>query len=209
MMWICKSLCCFLVLNTTAIALAQDTVKTYYDNGQIKSAGLMYNGMRQGCWQFYYPNQIANSEECYLNNQLHGKVKSYDFEGRIISIENYAYGLEQDSAFYYYPDGTLKRKGIFKDGLYAGAWLGYHENGGLSQSGAYNLGMPEGLWQFYDSEGLITHEGTYKEAKETGLWKIYNPKGYIHEEGEMYEGNRIGVWRQYNKKGKVVKTRLY
>jgi len=208
-MWICKSLFCLLVLGITDGLLAQDTVRTYYDNGQIKSEGLISKGMRQGCWYFYYPNQMPNSEEYYLNDELHGKVKSYDFEGRLVSIENYEYGLEQDSAFYYYPGGALKRKGIFKDGLYAGIWLGYHENGRLSQSGAYVLGMPDGLWRFYDSEGLLSHEGMYREAKETGLWKVYHPKGYIQEEGEMDEGNRIGVWRQYNKKGKVVKTRLY
>ncbi|MFW5700407.1 MAG: toxin-antitoxin system YwqK family antitoxin, partial [Cyclobacteriaceae bacterium] len=111
-------------------ALAQDTIRYYYQDGTLKSKGKVdQHGLKIGTWFFYYSNGVLNAQEHYSQNQLEGKVYNYYPDGKLKSVEVWQDDYQTDSAFYYHQDGGLDKYGIYKTGLYHGIWHFYYESG--------------------------------------------------------------------------------
>jgi antitoxin component YwqK of YwqJK toxin-antitoxin module len=182
---------------------AQEIEIHYYPNGAIKSKGEMKNGIKSGCWLFYYPDGGLSAEEHYLKDELHGNVKYYDQSQNLIAIENWQFGYQQDSSLYFYPDGQKEKEGLFDDGLYSGRWMFYNPDGSLKKIGYYAEGLPNGTWKFYNIHGVLIQEGAFKNGMEEGEWKFYSDEGRLEFIGSFHEGKKIGKWFRANRKGKL------
>ena len=53
---------------------AQEIDKTFYPDKNVRSEGVLINGIKSGQWKYYYPSGILSSEENYVNDQLSGLV---------------------------------------------------------------------------------------------------------------------------------------
>ena len=53
----------------------------------------------------------------------------------------------------YFPDGGIRSKAVYVDGLEEGPTEVFHENGMTYYTGQYHLGKPVGEWLFYDVKG--------------------------------------------------------
>ncbi len=53
----------------------------------------------------------------------------------------------------FYPNGTLKSKGKFKQGKLNGYWEWFRKDGTKLRSGSFNVGVQSGLWTTYDQSG--------------------------------------------------------
>jgi len=181
--------------------------KEYYQDGKLKAEGALVSGQKKGLWKYYYPNQVLSAEEFYKEDLLDGKRKTFDFEGKLQTLENWVDGVEEDSSFSYYPNGIVHRKGAYRNGLYEGVWYTYYENGKLKNQGSYKQGNPEGFWMFWNEKGIKTHEGNFLNGKESGPWKIYNSKkGFLEFEGEYKDGKRVKTWKEFDSKGKIKRS---
>ncbi len=78
-----------------------------YPNGNIKSAGTISNGQKEGLWIAYRENGLKWSECEYLNGKPHGKVISY------------------------HPNATIYYIGYFNQGVKTGNWMFYDEKSNL------------------------------------------------------------------------------
>ena len=103
---------CLLTISSTAVA--QEIEKIYYEDGSIKAEGVQKNGIKSGHWYYYYPSGKISSDENYKEDQLDGTTKYYDDQGNLIARENWANGIQQDSSIYYYGNGQVEKKGVFK-----------------------------------------------------------------------------------------------
>lgn len=174
----------------------------FYPNGQKKATGELVEGKKTGKWVFFYPNGVKQAVEYYQNDELHGLVKNFDFDGNLLSIENWHQGLIQDSAFYYFPSGQLEKQGLYKNGQYDGYWTFYHPNGTLKRKLFYYHGAPNGEWKYFNDQGVLIQEGKFINGKESGEWKFFNDKGRLEYIGSYAEGKRIGQWYKVSKSGK-------
>ena len=70
------------------VVLAQDSVFRYYDNGNLKSKGVMANQKQQGLWHHYYPDGTLNARLIYHEGLLHGKAEYFSsiVEGVLILV---------------------------------------------------------------------------------------------------------------------------
>lgn len=66
----------------------------YYDNGNIKEQGKMFNNVRTGKWQEYYKDYkgVLMFEGKYKKGQKQGKWKHYSVFGKLTYIEVYKDG---------------------------------------------------------------------------------------------------------------------
>ena len=77
----------------------------------------------------------------------------------------------------FYPNGTVKIKGQFKDGVRTGLWIAYYDNGNKWSENYYTKGKRNGHTVSFYRNGAIRYVGEYKADKKVGKWKFYNEKG--------------------------------
>lgn len=86
----------------------------------------------------------------------HGIVKTYNFNNRIISIENYRYGvLEGEAKYFYEQNGIIKVKTNFESGMQSGFKYTYNSTGKLLSKTNYFFGKGIGPYMSFDTSGNI------------------------------------------------------
>jgi antitoxin component YwqK of YwqJK toxin-antitoxin module len=189
----------------------------------------------------YYSNGTPKLTATYKNGQLEGVAREYDEEGKIVKGVVFkegkpvASGIVDDRGLFqnqwkeFYPNGTVKAEGRYRNGKRVGKWQFYFPTGELEQEGNFNNnGEYNGEWIWYhlngeqhivqnyvdgledghfaefldDGETLVA-EGEYIEGERHGDWFINT--GLERTEGRYKNGERHGKWRTFytNEKNKV------
>ncbi len=204
-----KKIISVFILGFACCALAQENYTEYYENGAKRVIGTKNDGVKVGRWDHYYPGGQISAKLSYRAGELDGNQFYYAANDRIIiAREHWEMGLLQDSSSYYYPDGQLEKKGVYKQGLYEGEWVFYYGNGYLKRIGSYQEGLPEGSWEFYHESGAINQKGKLRKGKEEGMWTYYDEEGNLQYEGAWEKGEKIGQWFFY-KNGKKRKWKVF
>ena len=130
-----------------------NTVKEYYESGELKAEYKTKNGVRHGKCCYYYQNGNKEKTVCYINGK-----------------EN---GLYQE----FYPNGKLKMEAYYKKGKQDGLLKVYFENGQLKivnefSSGKNHYFFPSGKTEM---EAIVKNDSTV-------YYRKYNKKGEITEE---------------------------
>ena len=67
----------------------------------------------------------------------------------------------------FYPDGSVKDSGYYKNGLRHGIWEEWLDDGNTKSHGFYTSGHKTDTWKFYDKEGTLRYVKTYnRDGKE-------------------------------------------
>ena len=194
------------LLFTNFPLLAQEEIN-YYEDGSLKSQGILKEGVRQGQWNFYYPSGKKSAIEEYNSGLLNGKVLYYDTAENLIGSEIWHQDVLIDSAIYFFSNGQIEKKGWYKEGLYHGEWRFFYENGRIKRVGSYIDGLPHGFWIFYNEAGIRIQEGSFEKGNENGEWKFYTEKGDLEYVGSFENGQKKGVWYIISKNGKKKKMK--
>ncbi|OUS01057.1 hypothetical protein A9Q86_09950 [Flavobacteriales bacterium 33_180_T64] len=185
-----------LILFTIFIVLvfkvnAQEQIKRYYNNGQLKSIGSYDQstsdyGIKIGEWKTYYENGQLKSIgshkrlSAYNSKTEHGEWKFYYDNGQLSEISSYSFGRKKGKSKTYYKNGKLKESVSYKSNSAIGrtkkigAYKLYFENGQLSQTGNY------------------ADDETWFSDVKTGEWKHYYKNGKIKSTETFSSGNLIG-----------------
>lgn len=143
-----------------------------------------------------------------------GQVVRYKMDDTKHSIRTYL-NYELNGQFIdFYPNGKIKRSGVYKDGKPAGLVKERYENGNMKQTVFHGEGPDilymayrpngqmmvlegKGFYQGYDPECQCEVEGSYENGLKTGMWtgtsesdivfkEEYGPKGLL-EQGVSYD----------------------
>jgi hypothetical protein len=127
------------------ILYADSTAKVPF-TGRNKSKALdqfveydVVNGIKEGDFIIYYPNQKVQMAGKMSNNKNVGEWK------------------------YYNPDGSLETIGNYVDDKPSGTWIWYYPNGKIAEEGNYKEGKRDGKWKTYDTTGSQVIIRMYKE----------------------------------------------
>ena len=85
------------------------------------------NGLKQKTWINYHNNGKVRVYSNYKNDTLNGKYKTFFTNGKIEFECNFKMGIKDGVILYYNKDGTLRLKGVRKNGknlLYVKYWRG-------------------------------------------------------------------------------------
>lgn len=107
-------ICIVLSLN----AFAQEgLIKSYYDNGKLKSEIHFSNNVREGDAKFYYENGNIKEERNYINGKVEGLVKKYNKDGKLEEVFNIENGRRQGPTSLYDSAGVYLSDVNFENGV--------------------------------------------------------------------------------------------
>lgn len=126
---------------------------------------------------FYTPDNLS---------PFSGRCKIvYSNTGLVKEVLTYRKGRLNGDANYYYMNGNLKWKGLYKDGFISGKW------------------------KYWDEEGILVYIVNYEDDSLDGKFVSYYPDGGIKEQGQYLNDSRIGEWIIYSEKGQVLSRKAY
>lgn len=188
-------------------------------------------GYKQGKWKYFYDNLVVKEEGNYKNDKKNGYFKSYDKDGNLLSVKKYINDIEQTEApevadikvkTDYYPNGTVKTVGLYKNDVPEGVRTEYNEQGEVTQSYVFSkgiitsqgivdvLGKKQGEWKHFYEDGSLKSYGSYSNDKPIGNWKYFYPDGKVESEGAYTnKGNLNGLWKWYYEDGSIRRIENY
>lgn len=208
---------------------------THYKNGFINRTEYInrkdQQGRKHGTWKYYYPNGNIKRIENYTFGVKSGYFKYFNLEGNLKKVEKYYNGqieedppelAELDIKKEYYPDGSIKAMGSYKDGVAEGVTRYYTEDGEIEKAFVFKngriigkgivdkLGEKQGKWKEYYDFGVLKAEGEYLNDKRIGLWKYYHPNKKLEQIGKFNrKGESVGEWKWYYPDGSIRKEEVF
>ena len=190
--------------------------KNYSENGDLISVTKYIQDIRQVDAEEvtkldirgeYYPDGKIKAMATYRNGVPEGVRREYDLEGQIIRSMIYRNGIVTGEGIVledgtreghwkeFYPEGSLRSEGEYKENKPVGEWKYYYANGKLEQSGKYsNSGKISGIWKWYYDNGQLKMEENYIAGLKDGTHIEYDENGKIIENGEYVKGLEDGDW---------------
>jgi uncharacterized protein len=100
-----------------------------------------------------------------------------------VELEHYFLVGNDDSVLVkevgYYPDGTLRIEGAYKDGKREGKWTYWYANSNKWSEGFYKADIRDGKSTVWHENGLKYYEGIYKAGERTGNWRFWDEEGEL------------------------------
>lgn len=116
-------------------------------------------------------------------------------DGKVLVDGQLVGGVQDGNWIYYWPDGSRRAGGPWRNDKREGRWLWWHRDGGLATSGSYVNGLQDGLWQYVHQGGKRASEGSYREARQHGPWRYWDSSGKEIASGLFVDGARTLGWR--------------
>ncbi len=162
----------------------------FFENGKLKSRGLIINGKKVGKW-VSIDEQLRLTQGEYQDGLRSGSWKVWTVDKQLISHEQFLGDLLHGPQYYYHPNGKIARqifysrgskqgverhwyvKGIkaleinWVDGLQSGEAHRWFEDGTLILKGSYFMGIPEGKWEWYKLNGELLNSSTFTKGNGT------------------------------------------
>ena len=147
----------------------------------------------------YHPKRVSMPlTELYHKNKT--QARKYTKAGyTFCAIQNcnrYKAGMQQTvdqniSEQHYHP--------VFQNGLLHGAFANYFPDGSVKDSGNYKNGLPEGLWIKWTDDKQYYWNGFYHHGLKNKEWKLYASNGKLVRIVSYREGKYL--WRKDMKEG--------
>lgn len=220
----------------------------YFDEGFMYSAKIYKSSNIYELYTFYgemnkgilasvmsYTNEDLNgdyksysingerTEGTYLNNELTGKLTTYDVDNKIVSVKVYTNKTYKYTEYFDFEKATIKSTSEGKyddkigDWIFTGKALFYNENGFLYNEITYSTGNKAYSKEFYPSGKLKLsgevdpytsyYKGEIKEFYETGILKAkYNyVDGYLSGKQYFYDTKGVQTKVETYESGELLK----
>lgn len=162
-----------------------DVLNTYYESGKVKISGTFNKGVPEGIRRYYDENGTIVSGENYKDGVL--------IEKGIYDASGYRQGKWKE----FYPNGSIRAEGEYKDDKRIGEWVFYHLNGSIEQKGKYTKdGKPTDTWKWFYDHGQLLREETFLRGLPEGEMIEYNDSGKVITRGSYLDGAKEGKWFQ-------------
>lgn len=149
------------------------TVKTYFDNGQLREEGQFDNGNLDGYRKIYHPDGYLEVIEHYRQGEFHGTYQKFYSDGQVSVAGEYIDGVMKGVWKTFYPSGQLKDEVMMSDNEENGPFTEYYENGQLKAEGTYLSGENEhGPLKLYNEDGVLIRTMDCNQGICHTTWKI-------------------------------------
>jgi antitoxin component YwqK of YwqJK toxin-antitoxin module len=214
----------------TAIALLEHHNDILIDRQRINRKD--ENGLRQGRWMEFYPDDKIKTDGFYKDGKLDGYYREYDVKGSLSLNMKYAEGAivedkqpegnEVEIRNEYFDDGAIRYSGAYRGELKVGIHREYNEQGQVVGSTIYDdfgrvvsrgivneRGEKIGPWIDYFSSGEKMREGQYVGNSKNGEWKYFTKDGRIVQSGSFRYGLEDGTWKWFYPDGPLWREEEY
>ena len=188
-------------------------------------------GLKQGMWKTFYPNNAVKTEITYLDDKMNGYLKEYAINGSVVNTTKYISGVLQTNApelakldvrTEYFEGGIVKFTGTYKEGVAQGIHREFSPEGKVIAAKIYTdgvlmgegildtIGLQQGKWKEYHTNGELKSQGEYINSKRVGEWKFFHPNGKTEQQGKYdRKGKAQGPWKWYHESGNILREESY
>jgi antitoxin component YwqK of YwqJK toxin-antitoxin module/Tfp pilus assembly protein PilF len=212
--------------------LYNGSYRTWYANGKPESECTYAAGIKVGKWyNYHFIGKLKEEGENDAEGNLVGEFRSYDREGRLVSVEkDYVDGLLSGAYTDYFENGKEQvRRTYVKDTLTAIAcfdekgnllhqdvakgnaiyYKSFYPDGILRIEGMLDGGKRQGNWKWYNPLGILEDDLWYKDGMTSGKQQSYYANGVLKEVYESDSSNIIGRYNEYNINGHLRASGIY
>jgi antitoxin component YwqK of YwqJK toxin-antitoxin module len=159
----------------------------------------------------FYPNGSLKQEAYFKKGIIEGSVKTYDLNGRVISIEPFKNGRREGTASVFnFSKGILTEQKLeYKKGMLNGKRRAFSLNGGLIGLEHFKNDKLDGIRETYYFNGKKESHSRYKEDKLEGARIFYYESGQTAYEETFANGMLNGPRTGYYPDGKVYLKEYY
>jgi antitoxin component YwqK of YwqJK toxin-antitoxin module len=161
----------------------------YSSDGRLRVKGTYLDeGLKDGKWEYFYPDGTLDSEENMDKGSSVGEQKYFGTDGTLTrKFTTY----EQNGKTYeryeeYYASGAVKERGYRQDRTYEGVYTKYAPDGTVLSEEYYVDGERSGWQHYYDASGMLV----YTERIENGALM---ERTSHDDKGVKYEHIRVPV----------------
>ena len=152
----------------------------YYKDGETKHVKRFEDGKKQGKWQYYTELGDVHTLELFENDKRNGewykRLEGKDIQYQFWDMDS----LISEYADLHYPNGQLKEKISYKEGLKDVKFTGYYQNGSKKYVKRYEDDIPAGKWQYYTMAGKTNAEEIYVDGKRDDEWYRLEQNGDVY-----------------------------
>ena len=178
-----------------------EKIENVFENGILKSKGLLRNGQKTGLWLFYFESGKIEMEINFQNGFMHGFFKRWFENGKLAVECEHEDGKPVGCCREYCNDGTLKEEGRYEEDKYKilNFWNWRGENTLVNGTGfrieAYGFGGVDLFKQVFENSIKISEEQIH--SGRNGLMNGYSAKNI---NGETYYKDKSGdvIWKDLN-----------
>lgn len=190
----------------------------YHRNGRLALHASYRDGRPTGVWRWYDEDgRLLRSavpqgdyEEVITGRELDNPNSVYrDLKGRKIAEGLRKYDQPHGEWTYYYPDGSVRARGRFVNGLPDGRWTVFYASGQVQRQDDYKLGVPDGTVMRGYRNGQEQLRGQVEQGLRVGRWRTWYANGQLESEGAFREDKREGEWRFWDKRGRLLRHVRY
>jgi antitoxin component YwqK of YwqJK toxin-antitoxin module len=179
----------------------------------------------------FYPNGRVKQEGPYKDDRKNGYFKDYAENGDLLKVTKFVDDVaipdaaevrKLEARNEYYPNGTLQKTSLYRNGVLEGISREYSPEGKVVRSVEYSNGIEtgegivqddgarEGPWKDLYPDGSVKAEGKYENGKPVGTWKYYHPDGKLEQTGKYNkQGKPDGTWTWYFESGQLQREENY
>lgn len=197
-------------------------VEYFYKSGSISSKGYLRNNRPDGYWITYYENGQIKSEGNRKNFELEGLWKFYDQAGKIILEVNYCSGKKCGNRITYNEDEVIEEN--FEEDIKQGYTYVYYPDGKIKEKKYYKNGLEEGPAYIFNRDGIVITICHYKKGylvskefinrynaigNKDGVWVEFYEEGGFKTYQEWKNGVLNGYFKTYDRNGDLLKVEFY
>lgn len=193
-------------------SLAQDTIRTYYDEESlhIKEILTKVNGKAEGIVRLFDPSGKLVLIGNLKNDQRNGLFYDLDPEtGDTVRIVEFRNNLREGKALSYYPSGMLSQESTFSNNQLEGSVISYYEDGKVRDRTTFKNNKPEGLSEAYFPNGNPKTKFNFLAGQYHGPYEEFDENGQLVFSTNYSRGVIDGKEMQYFPDGKVKAVREF
>ncbi len=195
---------------TDASGLRQGVWSKSDKDGHKIYDGQFKNGIPYGEFRYYYADGKLKTVSEFTGDGKTVRTVSYSENGRKIAEGNYR-NEKKDSTWKYYSDydGAMLSEENYSSGLKNGTSETFYPNGSIAEVVNYRQGKKEGEWIQYFEDGKMKFKGEYADDEKNGPFTAYYPGGKVNLSGAYKAGHMDGTWTFYEENGEVMRSEKY
>ncbi len=138
------------------------------------------------------------------NRPFTGTVLSYHPNGKVKEKINFVDGVRSGKYTRYYDNGKIEWTSEMKNGEDNGKHVSYRRDGSVKYTQEYVDGLLEGEYITYFENGKVNWKGQEKYGASFGERIVYFENGNVKEKGNLYYGKWYGKRLTYFESGKLM-----
>lgn len=180
-----------------------DGVYEQYFKKQLLTKGQLSNGLKNGEWRFFYPNQNLHFEGGFINDKKQGAWTFFNEKGEAHTHAHF-YNDEIDSLKIYFEDGLKVSQEHFNNGAFTGISEYFYPNG--TRSAYLKKGKEKTTYRSFHENGTPKFVTVDWFNKKTDTTKVYYSNGQLKERLSFYKSILLAVGETHNENGAPLKN---